>query len=167
MNVNYSLISKLTGIEDKQILMFYVDSIIKKIEKIIGIEIEYGKITEIVKGIDKNIVYLNKRPLESILEVQYLDKNIDFTYNQGQNFVFLDRIICCNEFVKVTYTGGYKTLPNDIVMLICDLVKSEMMAQQNAGLSSYKIKDISYSFIDGLDRNKDFMDKISTIFKVY
>lgn len=167
MDINASILSKITGLEDNQLINFYSDAIIKKIENLIGYSIEKSEKTEKILGIDKNLLYLTRRPVAEVSSVTIDNKDIPFEWSENQNYIMLNEIICCNMFVEVTYTAGYDELPNDLILLIGNLIKNEMALSNSNGMKSYKIKDIAYTWIDGLENDELFTEKVFNIFKVW
>lgn len=167
MNIDYDLLEKLTGVEDRELLTFYTEAIIEKIEKIIGYQLESAEKTEKIRGIDKNIIYLTRRPVTAIKSILIDNKDATFFWSENQNYALLNEIICCNFFVEVTYTAGYTELPKNLMMLISGLIKNEIASLNSDGLKSYKIKDVSYTWIDGLQNDNLFLEKVSSIFGMY
>ncbi|MDK4484772.1 hypothetical protein MVQ23_02705 [Fusobacterium necrophorum] len=55
---------KLTGIEDEKLLDFYIQSVIKKIERQIGYELVRGQITSLVSGLERIMSFFLERKLK-------------------------------------------------------------------------------------------------------
>ena len=110
-------------------------------------------------------MYLVRRPVESVSNVQLQGK--DYNYLLVNNYVELEFNLCQNIGVDITYTAGYKELPSNMMLLISELINNEIAALDQNGLKSYKIKDISYTFLEGLETDSVFQDKVFNTFGVY
>lgn len=156
------LAKKLTGIADEEILDFYIKSIISKIERIIGYELVKCEKTEFVQGVDTNVVYLNRKPVERVSKALWLNQELSFTLDKHR--LILTAPLCQSEFLEVTYTAGYEKLPSDIQMFIFSTLK-ENLANEN-GLKSFSLKDVSYSYFDKVQQSENFRRGIIDLFGV-
>lgn len=167
MEIDIELLKLLTGEEDETLLTFYADAVIKKIERMIGYTLDQKEVTEMVKGIDKNIIFPIRKPLKSVSDVRIYEESIEYNYNSNDRYVMIDRVLPQNTFVEVDYIAGYETIPNDLYMLISSLIKNEIASIDQGGLKNYKIKDISYTYLDNLENDSIFISKVFNIFGVY
>ena len=56
----------ITGITDDALIDFLVKGTISRIERIIGYELVKCEKTEFVQGVDTNVVYLIRKPVERV-----------------------------------------------------------------------------------------------------
>lgn len=153
---------ELTGITDEQLLKVYVDGIISRIERIIGYELVKCEKTEFIQGVDTNVVYLNRKPVERISKALW--RNQEVSYRQEKHRLILTAPLCQSEFLEVTYTAGYEYLPYDIQMFIFSSIK-ESIANES-GLKSFSLKDVSYSYFDKVQQSENFRRGIIDLFGV-
>lgn len=159
---NIEFAKKLTGIDDETILKFYIDSVISKIERIIGYKLIKSEKRENISGLDRNIIYLTAKPVESVSKAFINNKEVSFILDKHR--LIFDFVICSCEKVTVEYIAGYEELPPDILMFICSTI-SETTAN-SAGLKSFSIKDVSYSYFDKVQQSENFRRGIIDIFGV-
>lgn len=157
-----NLAKKIVGIDDEEVLDFYIKGIISQIEAMIGYKLVKGQIKEFVEGLDTNVVYLKGRAIERVTNVLWLNKQIN--YRQEKHRLFLDVPLCGSEFLEVDYIAGYKKLPFNIQMFIFSSIK-ETKANE-AGLKSFALKDVSYSYFDKVQQSDNFRRGIIDIFGV-
>lgn len=165
MTYDIELAKQITGIENETLLEFYINAIIDKINNILGYNILEHDKTEYITGVDKNYVYVNDRPLNSISKIE--KDGIDIT---SQCFVMSDRKIftpyeiCSQHSIKATYNAGYSELPPSIQLFIFSQVKSSVVGVENSGLKSYSIESISYTFNDKQSENNRFINDVKNLF---
>lgn len=159
---NKELAKQLTGISDGEILDFYIKGIISKIERVIGYKLVKGEITEFIQGVDTNVVYLNKKPVESVSNAKWLNQEVPFRLEKHR--LILTAILCQSEFLEVTYTGGYDVLPLDIQSFIFSTLKENLANE--SGLKSFSLKDVSYSYFDKVQQSESFRRGIIDLFGV-
>lgn len=153
---------KVTNINDDELLKFYIEGIILKIENIIGYKLIKSEITEFVQGVDTNVVYLKRKPVERVSKVIWLDQELPFRLEKHR--LILTAPLCQSEFLEVTYTAGYDILPLDIQMFIF-LALKENLANES-GLKSFSLKDVSYSYFDKVQQSENFRRGIIDLFGV-
>ncbi|MFV0578892.1 MAG: hypothetical protein ACK5NU_09540, partial [Fusobacterium ulcerans] len=71
-----------------------------------------------------------------------------------------------SEIVKITYTGGYEELPVDVQMFIFNKIREMAEMNENTGLKSYSVKDISYTYKDNKEFENKFNEDVLELFKV-
>ena len=74
--------------------------------------------------------------------------------------------LCKCEYIQAKYEAGYDTLPEYIQYFIFSQVKNLVNTVNNAGIKSYSIETISYTFEDTVNRNDDFIKEVRNIFGV-
>lgn len=151
---------KLTGIEDEKLLDFYIQSIIKKIERQIGYELVREQITSLVNGLDKNYVFLPRKKIERVLNASSGCKILPFDFVNRK--VIFDEIISKHAYVEIEYIAGYETLPEDLLLFICGLIHETKSNEE--GLKSYSIRGISYSFLSKVEQSENFLRGIRDLF---
>ena len=127
---------------------------ISQIENITGYKLEVEELTE---NYDYNkYIYLNKRP---VIEVKRININEEYKYRV--NFSNCP----CNtkeKEIEVTYKAGYDELPDwlkyEISMLVNDFINS--MDEEASKYKTYKIDDISYSFVDFASNKREKIESI-------
>lgn len=153
---------KILGIDDDEVLDFHVKGVISKIESMIGYKLLKRQITEFVGGVDTNVVYLKAKPVERVSNVLWLNNEVN--YKQDKHRLILDAPLCHSDFLEVTYTAGYDELPYDIQMFIFSAIK-ELLANE-AGLKSFSLKDVSYSYFDKVQQSDNFRRGVIDLFGV-
>lgn len=153
---------KVTNINDDELLKFYIEGIILKIENIIGYKLIKSEITEFVQGVDTNVVYLKRKPVERVSKVIWLDQELPFRLEKHR--LILTAPLCQSEFLEVTYTAGYDILPLDIQMFIFSTLKENLANE--SGLKSFSLKDVSYSYFDKVQQSENFRRGIIDLFGV-
>lgn len=161
---NKKLAKSITNIEDEEVLDFYVQAVIKRIERVLGYELVKGQITELLNGLDTNILYLTKKPVERISKALWGKEEL--SYRQEEHRIIFNVEICKSETIAITYTGGYEELPADIQLFIFNKVNELKEMKGTAGLKSYSIKDLSYTYKDNKDYEKLFSEDVLELFKV-
>ena len=152
----------IIGITDDALIDFLVKGTISRIERIIGYELVKCEKTEFIQGVDTNVVYLNRKPVEHISKALW--RNQEVSYRQEKHRLILTAPLCQSEFLEVTYTAGYEYLPYDIQMFIFSSIK-ESIANES-GLKSFSLKDISYSYFDKVQQSENFRRGIIDLFGV-
>lgn len=152
----------ITGITDDALIDFLVKGTISRIERIIGYELVKCEKTEFIQGVDTNVVYLNRKPVEHISKALW--RNQEVSYRQEKHRLILTAPLCQSEFLEVTYTAGYEYLPYDIQMFVFSSIK-ESIANES-GLKSFSLKDVSYSYFDKVQQSKNFRRGIIDLFGV-
>lgn len=133
---------------------------ISQIENITGYKLEVETLTE---DYDYNKrIYLNKRPVVEIVSI-----NSDNEYKSRGNYIeFVNFRNCpCNikeKEIEVTYKAGYDELPDwlkyEISMLVNDFINS--MDEESGKYKSYKIDDISYTFVDFVANKREKIESV-------
>ena len=133
---------------------------ISQIENITGYKLEVETLTE---DYDYNKrIYLNKRPVAEIVSI-----NSDDEYKSRRNYIeFVNFSNCpCNikeKEIEVTYKAGYDELPDwlkyEISMLVNDFINS--MDEESGKYKSYKIDDISYTFVDFAANKREKIESV-------
>ena len=134
---------------------------INQIENVIGYKLEVEELTE---DYDYNKrIYLDKRPVVEIVGIDFNDR-----YKSRGNYIeFVNFSNCpCNtkeKEIEVTYKAGYDDLPDwlkyEISMLVNDFINS--MDEESGKYKSYKIDDISYSFVDFANNKREKIESIA------
>lgn len=134
---------------------------ISQIENITGYKLEVETLTE---DYDYNKrIYLNKRPVAEIVSI-----NSDEEYKSRGNYIeFVNFSNCpCNtkeKEIEVTYKAGYDELPSwlkyEISMLVNDFINS--MDEESGKYKSYKIDDISYTFVDFAANKREKIESVA------
>ena len=148
-------------------------SVVRHIENILGYELEEHEIVEFYPYM-KNI-YLNHRPVVKVTNVFISGESNkemrNFRYGKSSNFITLIKYRecpCCykqEKEVEITYTAGYKELPDwlkfEIVGLVDDFINS--FDEEISKYTSYKIDDIAYSMRDMLTTRNDKLNNIARL----
>lgn len=153
---------KLTRIEDEKLLDFYIQSVIKKIERQIGYELVKGQITSLVSGLDKNYVFLPRKKIEKVLNASSGCKILPFDFVNRK--VIFDEIIPKNAYVEIEYIAGYETLPEDLLFFICSFINEAKSNEE--GLKSYSIRGISYTFLSKIEQSDNFIRGVRDFFGI-
>ena len=133
---------------------------ISQIENITGYKLEVETLTE---DYDYNKrIYLNKRPAVEIVGIDFNDR-----YKSRGNYIeFVNFRNCpCNakeKEIEITYKAGYDELPDWLKYEICILVNDfiNSMDEEASKYKTYKIDDISYSFVDFVNNKKEKIESI-------
>ena len=133
---------------------------ISQIENITGYKLE---VETLIEDYDYNKrIYLNKRPVVEIVSI-----NSDDEYKSRGNYIeFVNFRNCpCNakeKEIEVTYKAGYDELPDwlkyEISMLVNDFINS--MDEESGKYKSYKIDDISYTFVDFVANKREKIESV-------
>lgn len=133
---------------------------ISQIENVIGYKLEVEELTE---EYDYNkYIYLNKRPVVEVKEI-----SINEEYKYCGNYIEIVKFKCCSccdkeQEIEITYKAGYDELPDwlkyEISMLVNDFVNS--MDEESGKYKSYKIDDISYTFVDFAANKREKIESI-------
>lgn len=133
---------------------------ISQIENITGYKLE---VETLIEDYDYNKrIYLNKRPVAEIVSI-----NSDDEYKSRGNYIeFVNFSNCpCNtkeKKIEVTYKAGYDELPDwlkyEISMLVNDFINS--MDEESGKYKSYKIDDISYTFVDFAANKREKIESV-------
>lgn len=155
----------ITKITDETLLKFYIDAIIERINSIIGYDIVTHEITENIIGVNKCYIYIKDRPLKEILQV--IKNNYDLTNEcnlLSDRKIGLPFCLSAQECISVKYKAGYDELPKHIQLFIFNQVGQIITSMANAGLKSYSIESISYSFIDATTQEQSFVTQVKNMF---
>lgn len=167
-----------SSLTDEQIQM-YCQIITEYIHELAGVSLEEGEITETLFGNDNRIIYLKKRPVKEIKSFESNRTNInDIAINSDNNgierlkgifykgqdiYEHLASNMTFSERVKITYIGGYK-YPDGVPMMLkyaaAGLINSYVDEMENGNLKSYSRDDVSYTFKDSIERNRQFNEII-------
>ena len=133
---------------------------ISQIENITGYKLE---VETLIEDYDYNKrIYLNKRPVVEIVGIDFNDR-----YKSRGNYIeFVNFRNCpCNakeKEIEVTYKAGYDELPDwlkyEICMLVNDFINS--MDEESGKYKSYKIDDISYTFVDFAANKREKIESV-------
>jgi hypothetical protein len=138
---------------------------ISQIQNITGYKLE---VETIIEDYDYNKrIYLNKRP---VVEIVGIDSNDEYK-SRGNYIEFVNFRNCpCNikeKEIEITYKAGYDELPDwlkyEICMLVNDFINS--MDEEASKYKTYKIDDISYSFVDFASNKREKIESI--VRKIY
>ena len=133
---------------------------ISQIENITGYKLE---VETLIEDYDYNKrIYLNKRP---VVEIVGINSNDEYK-SRGNYIEFVNFSNCaCNtkeKEIEVTYKAGYDDLPDwlkyEICMLVNDFINS--MDEEASKYKTYKIDDISYSFVDFASNKREKIESI-------
>jgi len=133
---------------------------ISQIQNITGYKLE---VETIIEDYDYNKrIYLNKRP---VVEIVGIDSNDEYK-SRGNYIEFVNFRNCpCNikeKEIEVTYKAGYDDLPDwlkyEISMLVNDFINS--MDEESGKYKSYKIDDISYTFVDFAANKREKIESV-------
>ena len=133
---------------------------ISQIENITGYKLEVETLTE---DYDYNKrIYLDKRPVVEVKEI-----SIDKEYKHRGNYIEIVKFKhcpCCEkeQELEVTYKAGYDELPSwlkyELCMLVNDFINS--MDEESGKYKSYKIDDISYTFVDFVANKREKIESV-------
>ena len=134
---------------------------ISQIENITGYKLEVETLTE---DYDYNKrIHLNKRPVVEIASI-----NSDDEYKSRRNYIeFVNFSNCpCNikeKEIEITYKAGYDELPDWLKYEICMLVNNfiNSLDEEASKYKTYKIDDISYSFVDFASNKREKIESIA------
>lgn len=162
---NKKIAENITQITDTETLDFYFKAILEKIEAILGYKLEVGERKEFLNGINSEDIYLTSRPIVSIVECLYQGIDITkFISIKSNRKINIGIELCSCDEIEIKYIAGYSELPKNIQMFIFEQIILAGTKIDEAGLKSYSIKDISYTYISDLDKNKNFKDSIINMF---
>lgn len=162
LGYDLNIAKSLTGIEDEDLLKFYINSVILKIERAIGYKLLKSKITSLVGGLNTNYVFLPEKEIEQVLNVNMGCKILPFSYINRK--VIFDEIISKNSYVEIQYIAGYDEIPSDILLFICSIIKENITNED--GLKSYAIRGISYTFLNKIEQSDNFVRGVRDLFGV-
>lgn len=133
---------------------------ISQIENMIGYKLE---VETLIEDYDYNKrIYLNKRPVVEIVAI-----NLDGEYKNRGNYIEFVKFRDCpcatrEKEIEITYKAGYDELPDwlkyEISMLVNDFINS--MDEEASKYKTYKIDDISYSFVDFASNKREKIESI-------
>lgn len=159
------LAKKITREQDESVLIFYLDSLISKIEAILGYSLQLSERTEETTGLNKTYVYVKARPLKSVLECRFYGADITDSISIEENKkINLGFQLCNKETVNLKYMAGFSELPKSIQMFLFSEVMEITNRADFQGIESYKIKDIAYTFTSKEDKEKTFENEIKNLF---
>lgn len=135
--------------------------VISQIENTTGYKLE---VETLIEDYDYNKrIYLNKRPVVEITGVNSNDE-----YKSCGNYIeFINFSNCpCNtkeKEIEVTYKAGYDELTDWLKYEICILVNDfiNSMDEEASKYKTYKIDDISYSFVDFANNKREKIESIA------
>ena len=162
LGYDLNIAKSLTGIEDEELLKFYINSVILKIERVIGYKLLKSKITSLVGGLNTNYVFLPEKEIEQVLNVNMGCKILPFSYINRK--VIFDEIISKNSYVEIQYIAGYDEIPSDVLLFICSIIKESITNEE--GLKSYAIRGISYTFLNKIEQSDNFVKGVRDLFGV-
>lgn len=154
------LAKSLTGIDDEKLLNFYLNSILEKIERVLGYKLLRGQITSLVSGLDTNYLFLAEKKIERVLNAHIGCRELSFSFVNRK--VIFDEIISKNSYVEIEYIAGFEKLPNDVFLFMCSTVKENI--SNSEGLKSYGIRGINYTFLNKLEQSDNFRRGIKDLF---
>lgn len=163
MLYDINIAKKITGIDDEELLTFYIDAIINKISHILGYNIIKHETQEHINGFNANYIYVNDRPLNSIIEAK--KDGYDIT---TKCFIISNRKIgipfelCNQESMFVKYDAGYDELPKAVQAFIFSQVSN--VSSDTGNLKSYSIESISYTYIDKISQEQTFINEVKNLF---
>lgn len=159
------LAKKITKITDDKLLEFYIEAVIEKIESILGYKLKVNKYNHKLYGVDKCYAYTIGRPLKEILQVTKNNYDITKECNvESERKIGLNFELCKCEYIEAEYNAGFEELPKNIQMFIFTQAKSFATSMNGAGLKSYSIETISYTFEESTNKNNDFIKQVKNIF---
>jgi hypothetical protein len=133
---------------------------ISQIENMIGYKLE---VETLVEDYDYNKrIYLNKRPVVEIVAI-----NSDEEYKNRGNYIEIVKFKRCpcrdkEQELEITYKAGYDELPSwlkyELCMLVNDFING--MDEESGKYKSYKIDDISYTFVDFASNKREKIESI-------
>lgn len=162
LGYDLNIAKSLTGIEDEELLKFYINSVILKIERVIGYKLLKSKITSLVGGLNTNYVFLPEKEIEQVLNVNMGCKILPFSYINRK--VIFDEIISKNSYVEIQYIAGYDEIPSDILLFIYSTIKETITNEE--GLKSYGIRGINYTFLNKIEQSDNFIRGVRDLFGV-
>ena len=134
--------------------------------------------TERYDGIYSDKLFVNKTPIISISSI-YDDVDWNFTSDtliDSSNYVIdtSKKYIqlkpgyifnCGSQNIKIIYTAGYETIPNDIKLVCIKEVTREFRRRINFDVSAVTLNDGNISYVEKglLKSSKDILDKYRTI----
>ena len=153
---DYERITRTTLADDEKARVEALLNVaISQIENTTGYKLE---VETLIEDYDYNKrIYLNKRPVVEIAGVNSNDE-----YKSCGNYIeFINFSNCpCNtkeKEIEVTYKAGYDELPDWLKYEICILVNDfiNSMDEEASKYKTYKIDDISYSFVDFANNKRE------------
>lgn len=165
MLYDLEIAKKITGITDEQILQFYIDAIIDKINNILGYDIKKHVHSEYITGVNKNYVYVTARPINQILEIKKDDFDLTkYSSILSSRKILLPIEICNQHKIFAKYDAGYEQLPPSIQLFIFEQLKDAISEMNSAGLKSYSIETISYTYVDKQTKTTNFINDVKNLF---
>ena len=171
---------------DEQI-NYYCEFVTDFLHDLAGVNLDYGEITEKLKGNGTDTLYIKKRPILEILEVKGIDfdeieinfykngikrKNGIFYKGQDIQEPFLASKTLSSDKITITYKGGYKypngvdrgNVPAGLKLALINLITLFIDENGESGkLKAYSRDDVSYTFKDFSERKTEIINYI----KVY
>ena len=133
---------------------------ISQIENMTGYKLEIETLTE---DYDYNKrIYLNKRPVVEIVNIDSDDE-----YKSRRNYIEITKFKSCSccgkeQAIEITYKAGYDELPSwlkyELCMLVNDFING--MDEESGKYKSYKIDDISYTFVDFVANKREKIESV-------
>ena len=148
-----------------------VDEELAKVETLLGIAISQIQnitgykleVETLIEDYDYNKrIYLNKRPVIEVKEISIKEE-----YKYRGNYIEIVKFKCCpccdkEQEIEITYKAGYDELPSwlkyELCMLVNDFINS--MDEESGKYKSYKIDDISYTFVDFANNKREKIESI-------
>ncbi len=178
--VDIEFAKEMTGIEDDTTMEFYIDAVVKKIERAIGYSLSQATQKDFIEGNNTMYLWLLRKPLVEVTEVIVDEKVLvvddDYTI---RNKSFTPHIILNDTYVhtgveaEITSTAGYTDydgilpLDEDILAFILATIKNFEGSIDNGGLESYKIDTINYKFLSWIDQQSSFNSVVKEIFGIW
>ena len=134
---------------------------ISQIENMIGYKLE---VETLIEDYDYNKrIYLNKRPVVEIVAI-----NSDDEYKNRGNYIEFVKFRDCpcatrEKEIEIIYKAGYDELPDWLKYEICMLVNNfiNSMDEEASKYKTYKIDDISYSFLDFASNKREKIESVA------
>lgn len=183
----FKLFNPSSSLSDMQIKM-YLQLVTELVHEFAGVSLEEGEITENLKGNNSNVIYIKKRPISEIIEFslngQDYKNNVSINlgsngivnnngiFYQGQDITepYMASKTTKSNKITVKYRGGFKyptdedqgNVPISLKMALAGLIEGMSNELTDTGkLKSYSRDDVSYTFKDSMERNKEFYNIIS------
>ncbi|MEM3147253.1 MAG: hypothetical protein QXY94_06860 [Archaeoglobaceae archaeon] len=148
MNVINEIIAQvsLKYPELDEVAAFYAEIALRFAEKLCDRQFEQATFTEEHKAF-RSVVVLRNYPVTSVVSVTSLDDTIAYSVKQFTRggIVFLDGWVN-DEWVKVTYTAGFTTLPADLLNALVEL--TAFFCKRETNIATLRSGDFTVNFND-------------------
>lgn len=184
----FKLFYPSSSLSDAQINL-YLQLVTEFLHELAGVSLEEGEITETLRGNNSNILFLKKRPIKQIIEC-ISSKSGDITKNitlnlantgivntkgifyQGQDIEepYMASKTTKSDFITIKYVGGFKypsqleagNVPISLKMALAGIIDSlHSNTTQEGKLKSYSRDDVSYTFKDKMETDREFYNILS------